>query len=123
MNLKGRSALATALDLQSYENKKKELEDELERRKELGFRFQQTLHLQNEIFVKDEDERERHQVNFMALVREITRLLRGHQRWARLVFLLRLKCRLTPIPYIEVSLSEKFFAGKQCMVFNIPHLI
>ena len=53
-----------------------QLEEELERRKELGFRFQQTLHLQNEIFAKDEDERERHQVNFMALVREITRLLK-----------------------------------------------
>ena len=53
-----------------------QLEDELERRKELGFRFQQTLSLQNEIFARDEDDRERHQVNFMALVREIVRLLR-----------------------------------------------
>ena len=52
------------------------LEEEIERRKELGFRFQQTLQLQDEIYSKDEEERERHQVGFMALAREVTRLLK-----------------------------------------------
>lgn len=52
------------------------LEEELERRKELGFNFVQVLQQQNKIFIKDEDEREKHQVTFMSTAREITRLLK-----------------------------------------------
>lgn len=55
-----------------------QLDEELERRKELGFRFQQTLRMQNEIFVNDEDDREKHQVNFMAITREVARLLKEY---------------------------------------------
>ena len=48
----------------------------MERRKELGFCFLQVLRKQSEIFIKDEDEREKHQVTFMATVREISRMLK-----------------------------------------------
>lgn len=55
-----------------------QLDRELERRKEVGFRFQQTLQLQNNIFVSDEDDRENHQVGFMAIAREVARLLKEY---------------------------------------------
>lgn len=55
-----------------------QLDDELERRKELGFNFVQVLRRQNELFINDEDEREKHQVNFMAVQREVTRILKEY---------------------------------------------
>ena len=55
-----------------------QLDEELERRKELGFNFVQVLRRQNELFINDEDEREKHQVNFMAVQREVTRILKEY---------------------------------------------
>ena len=57
-----------------------QLEDELERRKELGFRYLQVLRRQNQLLIGDEDARETHQVNFMAIVREISRLLKQYNK-------------------------------------------
>ena len=55
-----------------------QLDEELERRKELGFNFMQVLRRQNELFTTDEDEREKHQVNFMSVEREISRILKEY---------------------------------------------
>ncbi|EDV28435.1 uncharacterized protein TRIADDRAFT_51343 [Trichoplax adhaerens] len=75
LNLKGKSALATEDDMRKYDAKKNELEDELERRRELGIRFKGVLERQNELFEDDLREREQHEISFEASFREINRLL------------------------------------------------
>lgn len=62
MNLKGKVALATDEDLRNYEMKAEALEIELERRKEIGKRFEVILDRQREILEDDELLREQHQV-------------------------------------------------------------
>ena len=63
LNLSGRAGMATEADLMSYDRKLHELEAELERRKELGRRFQTVLQRVMEIEGADEKFREDHQVN------------------------------------------------------------
>ena len=75
LNLKGKSALATEEDMRKYDVKKDELEQELERRRELGIRFKGVLERQNELFEDDLREREQHEILFEASLREINRLL------------------------------------------------
>ncbi len=53
-----------------------QLEQEIERRKELAFNFQQVLKQQKEIYVNDGKSREAHQVAFMATLRETARILK-----------------------------------------------
>ncbi|XP_013391352.1 uncharacterized protein LOC106159584 [Lingula anatina] len=79
LNLKGgSSALATKEDLAAYERKLEELEIELERRRELGSRFQTILERQINLQEQDEKSREEHQVSFQTAMREAMRLLNEH---------------------------------------------
>lgn len=55
-----------------------QLESELERRKELGFNFQQILQRQKAILEEDEEAREAHLVAFDASLREGIRMLKSH---------------------------------------------
>lgn len=54
-----------------------QLETELERRKELGFNFQQILQRQKANLQEDEEAREAHLVAFEASLREAVRVLKG----------------------------------------------
>jgi hypothetical protein len=63
MNLKGKASMATDEDLVSYENKLEALEIELERRRDVGRRFEAILNKQKELMVEDEHGREKHQVS------------------------------------------------------------
>lgn len=63
MNLKGKAALATDEDLAEYDRKLSALEFELERRKDVGRRFEAVLRRQQELMEDDEKNREKHQVN------------------------------------------------------------
>lgn len=67
MNLKGKASLATDEDLVSYENKLEALEIELERRRDIGRRFEAILNKQKELMMEDEQGRERHQVKIHCL--------------------------------------------------------
>lgn len=62
MNLKGKASMATDEDLVSYENKLEALEIELERRRDIGRRFEAILNKQKELMLDDEHGREKHQV-------------------------------------------------------------
>ena len=62
MNLKGKASMATDEDLVSYENKLEALEIELERRRDIGRRFEAILNKQKELMMDDEQGREKHQV-------------------------------------------------------------
>lgn len=55
-----------------------QLEAELERRKELGFKFQQILKRQKAILEEDEEAREAHLVAFEASLREALRVLKSY---------------------------------------------
>jgi hypothetical protein len=63
MNLKGKAALATDEDLASYERKLEALEIELERRRDVGRRFEAVLDRQVKLMEEDEQCREKHQVS------------------------------------------------------------
>lgn len=67
MNLKGKASLATDEDLVSYENKLEALEIELERRRDIGRRFEAILNKQKELMMEDEQGREKHQVKIHCL--------------------------------------------------------
>lgn len=62
MNLKGKASMATDEDLVSYDNKLEALEIELERRRDIGRRFEAILNKQKELMMEDEQGREKHQV-------------------------------------------------------------
>ena len=62
LNLKGTAVLATDDDLESYDRKLHHLERELDRRKEVGRRFESVLNRQLDIAENDEKCREEHQV-------------------------------------------------------------
>jgi len=62
MNLKGQAILATDDDLAVYDWKLKALENELERRKDVGRQFEEILIRQKELMIDDEKCREKHQV-------------------------------------------------------------
>ena len=62
MNLKGKAAMATNEDLVGYESKLEALEIELERRRDVGRRFEAILQKQKELMADDEKGRENHQV-------------------------------------------------------------
>lgn len=55
-----------------------QLEAELERRKELGFNFQQILQRQKTILKEDDEAREAHLVAFDSSLREAMRILKGY---------------------------------------------
>ncbi|CAH1789583.1 unnamed protein product [Owenia fusiformis] len=78
LNLKGRASMATQEDIAKYEVKLEELEIELERRKELGTRFEAILQRQQNLIEDDELDREKHQVNYEAALREGQRQLNEH---------------------------------------------
>ena len=59
---------------------KLQLEDELERRKELGGSLLLTLDKQDDIFQTDGKARETHQVAFMAQLREAMRILKDYSQ-------------------------------------------
>lgn len=75
LNLKGRSSLATQEDIAAYESKLEELEIELERRRELGTRFQVILEHQIEVFEEDAASREEHQVHFIYIFLQLCLIL------------------------------------------------
>lgn len=52
-----------------------QLDDELERRKDLGFTFQQLLRKELDVFNEDEQERQEHQVCFSSSLSEAMRIL------------------------------------------------
>jgi hypothetical protein len=54
-----------------------QLDDEVERRKDLGFTFQQLLRKELDILNEDEKGREEHQISFSAAVSETMRVLNG----------------------------------------------
>ena len=64
LNLDGQSGLATEEDLAAYDAKLKELQTELERRKDLGTQFEAVLHRTMQLRNTNEQEREEHQVGF-----------------------------------------------------------
>ena len=66
MNLKGTSGLATDDDLVEYETRLEALDQELERRKDLGRQFQAVLNRQAVLLEDDEASREKHQVRLGA---------------------------------------------------------
>ncbi len=53
------------------------LDDEVERRKDLGFTFQQLLRKELDILDEDEKGREEHQISFSSAVSETMRVLNG----------------------------------------------
>ena len=65
LNLSGKSGLATADDLAVYDAKLRELEDELERRKDLGTQFEVVLQRTRGLMNADEMAREEHQVRVL----------------------------------------------------------
>ena len=65
LNLDGQSGLATDEDLAAYESKLKELQTELERRKDLGAQFEAVLHRTMLLRNKNEEDREEHQVGHL----------------------------------------------------------
>ena len=64
MNLKGTAILATDADIAEYDRHLHALEQELERRKEVGHRFNAILTQQEYLAQEDEKAREAHQVGF-----------------------------------------------------------
>ena len=62
MNMKGAPLLATETDLAEYDRKLHFLEEELERRREVGHRFEAILKRQEDLAEDDEKHREAHQV-------------------------------------------------------------
>lgn len=62
MNLKGKAGMATPEDMSAYELRLEALEGELQRRKELGGRFESTLGRLKGLMTVDERHREEHQV-------------------------------------------------------------
>lgn len=62
MNLKGPGVLATDGDIEVYDEKLRALENELERRKDVGRQFEEILIRQKELMTDDETCREKHQV-------------------------------------------------------------
>ena len=62
MNLQGKSALATDEDVAVYERKLDKLENELERRKDVGRQFVAILERQEQLMDDDEAGRKKHQV-------------------------------------------------------------
>ena len=62
LNLRGRKANLTKEDIAAYENRLKELNLELERRKRVGSRFEAVLLKIKDIMDQDEMSREEHQV-------------------------------------------------------------
>ncbi|RUS80257.1 hypothetical protein EGW08_011986, partial [Elysia chlorotica] len=78
MNLKGTSGLATDADLVDYERRLEALDQELERRKDLGRQFQAVLARQADLQEQDEAGREKHQVSFQSSLREASRILTQH---------------------------------------------
>lgn len=62
-NLKGgKTGLATEEDMAAYESKLHSLEEELERRKEIGRKYEMVLHRIRELMEAEEAAREDHQV-------------------------------------------------------------
>lgn len=66
MNLKGKASMATDEDLVNYENKLEALEIELERRRDVGRRFEAILNKQKELMMEDELGREKHQASYFS---------------------------------------------------------
>ena len=62
LNLKGRAGMATEEDMAAYELRLGALEEELQRRKQLGGRFESTLGRLKDLMLTDEKHREEHQV-------------------------------------------------------------
>ena len=62
LNLKGRAGMATPEDMAGYELRLGALEEELQRRKQLGGRFESTLGRLKDLMLTDEKHREEHQV-------------------------------------------------------------
>ena len=63
LNLKGRTGMATEEDMAAYELRQGALETELQRRKQLGGRFESTLARLRGLMTVDEKHREEHQVH------------------------------------------------------------
>ncbi|XP_062603182.1 uncharacterized protein LOC134264959 [Saccostrea cucullata] len=78
MNLKGKASMATDEDLVCYENKLEALEIELERRRDIGRRFEAILNKERELMMEDEYGREKHQVAYQSCLREASRNLTEH---------------------------------------------
>lgn len=57
----------------------RQLDAEIERRKELGFNFQQILQRQKTLLNNDETARQAHQVAFEASLREAMRVLKSYK--------------------------------------------
>ena len=74
----GKTGRATPKDMEDYEAKLRELEAELERRKELGRRFDGALLRMKEIAEADEQAREEHQVAYQTSLREGLRMMDEH---------------------------------------------
>lgn len=72
-----------------------QLDDEVERRKELGFTFQQLIRKELDILNEDEKGREEHQISFTATVSEAMRVLNGlTEPTSSLTHLDRQRCRI-----------------------------
>ena len=63
LNLSGNGSRVTQEDMNEYEKRNAQLEDELERRKDLGRKFEKVLIRMREIVESDEKAREEHQVS------------------------------------------------------------
>ena len=72
LNLKGRAGMATPEDMAAYELRLSALEAELQRRKQLGGKFESTLGRMKDLMFVDERHREEHQVstNFFNVLRQ-----------------------------------------------------
>ena len=68
MNLNGKAGLATRSDVTRYEEKLRLLEEELQRRKELGHKYQGVMQRMKQLADNDEQSREDHQVLNMPLL-------------------------------------------------------
>ena len=80
LNLKGRVGMATPEDMAAYELRLGALEEELQRRKQLGGRFESTLGRLKDLMLTDEKHREEHQVYNILLLSYQTIYILFHKR-------------------------------------------